>query len=648
MKMCFRLMFVLAAMIAAFTSAPSAHAQAGGQPYFMIVNKKSGRAMDLIAGSLANGAAINQYTYDYNSNNQHWAILPTEAGNHFKLISQVSGKVACIAQDSTAPGAVLYQWDYTGNNPAQQWDLIPAGNGWFKIKNVKSGLMLGVSYGSVDNNQPLLQWNNNGQPDQLWRLQPWGDYFIQAASGRYVCVEGMGSTNGSRIIQYDYENNPWFKWRFQSATEGFVQAASLNALSRCLCVQAGSFDAGRICHLWDYNPNNVGDQKMWILPLTNGLFKFYFAHDGMSFDIPGGQTANNVPLTQYPNNGNIWQQFALRRNADINSVYSVPTTTIPAPTGSGVMSFRVLNGTQGVYANTQVYWLVIGQDPANGNRWSYLDLNGNLLPISNALNNAPGHLVKNGRNFANIAYTISQKQWISLPKITAGRLYLSVGEPVYITTYDNGFAGPDINNPSDANVNVYFDFIEFTVDNTGYHGNTTRVDMFGFPVQTRLVSRSGNFDRAVGELEFESRAGIFAKYQAEVPNEFKSLATDQAPYRIVAPLHGSFGAGKPNGNYFASYAPQYTTQDIIGASGPLASNAALNSAINRHVYTLAQSEWTNVSSYYLAGPANYYAAFWHRHAIDNLAYGMPYDDYNGQAAYVEVGDPRGLIIRVGW
>ncbi|WP_039790882.1 beta-1,3-glucanase family protein, partial [Paenibacillus riograndensis] len=60
------------------------------------------------------------------------------------------------------------------------------------------------------------------------------------------------------------------------------------------------------------------------------------------------------------------------------------------------------------------------------------------------------------------------------------------------------------------------------------------------------------------------------------------------------------------------------------------------------------SNWNNVANYYKAAPANYYAKFWHDHSINGLAYGFPYDDVNGQAAYLEVGDPKGLIIRVAW
>lgn len=328
-----------------------------------------------------------------------------------------------------------------------------------------------------------------------------------------------------------------------------------------------------------------------------------------------------------------------------NSIYSVAASSIPAPSGNGVLMFRVMNGTNGAYSDSQIYWGVLGINPTTGG-WCYLDLNGNLVPISTALNDAPGHLTKNNINYANIYHTISEKQWISLPKIVSGRMYLSVGTPCYIKTYDNGFAGPDLDNPTDPNSNLYFDFVEFTVDNLGYHGNVTRVDMFGFPIQHRLINKGGNYDLTVGELETETRSGLFAKYPNEVPVEFQTLSTLQAPYRIVAPKHGPFMPGGPYANYFASYCSAYTTREILLGEGPLASNADLCAAINRHVYT--QSNWNNTADYYRAAPANFYAKFWHTHSINGLAYGFSYDDANGQAAYLSVADPKGVIIRVGW
>lgn len=325
-----------------------------------------------------------------------------------------------------------------------------------------------------------------------------------------------------------------------------------------------------------------------------------------------------------------------------NSIYSISASSVPVPP-SGKVSVKVMNGTNGAYADNQIYWGVIGINPANG-QWSYLDLNGNLLPISAALNDAAGHLTKNGVNYANIYHTVSQTSWVTLPKITSGRMFLSVGTPCYIKTFNDGFAGPDLNNPTDPNRNIYFDFVEFTVDNTGYHGNITRVDGFGFPLQHRLINIAGNYDHTVGELESETRSGLFTKYSNEVPAPFKSLGTLQAPYRIVAPVNGTFAAGGANANYFAGYSG-YNTQDILRCDGAL-TDAATCAAINRHV--LGDSNWNNVANYYKAAPANYYAKFWHDHSINKLAYGFAYDDVNGQAAYLEVGDPKGVILRVGW
>ncbi|RYD20361.1 MAG: phosphatidylinositol-specific phospholipase C domain-containing protein [Verrucomicrobiaceae bacterium] len=279
--------------------------------HFMIVNRNSGKALDLISGNTGNGAPVNQWSYDYNGANQRWVLAPTEASNHFRISSWVSGKALCIEMDSTATGARAHAYDYTGNNTGQQFDLIDAGNGYYKIRNVKSNLVLEVLNSGTADNDRVQQNTDNGGLHQQWRLQPWGDYQVRASTGKYVCVEGAGSTNGSFIIQYSYENNPWFKWRFESVTNGHLKVSSLNALTRTISVVNGTSVNGEDCHLYDYNVANTGAQKVRILPKTNGLFKFYFVHDGMSWDIPGGNSANNVRLEQYPDNGNVWQDFLL-------------------------------------------------------------------------------------------------------------------------------------------------------------------------------------------------------------------------------------------------------------------------------------------------------------------------------------------------
>ena len=160
-------------------------------PYFMLVNQNSGKCLDLIGGNTANGAVTNQWSYDYNSTNQRWALQPTENGDHFKLISWVDGKAVSVSNDSTGAGAQLWAWDYN-SDPSQQWDLVDVGNGWYNVRNVRSGLNMDVSGSSTADNAMIQQWTINTSGAQKWRLQPWGSYYIRAAGGPVHLRAGRG------------------------------------------------------------------------------------------------------------------------------------------------------------------------------------------------------------------------------------------------------------------------------------------------------------------------------------------------------------------------------------------------------------------------------------------------------------------------
>jgi len=376
------------------------------------------------------------------------------------------------------------------------------------------------------------------------------------------------------------------------------------------------------------------------------------------------------------------------------------TGGVDLPTGSGVMTFKLVNGTAGAYRNDQVYFAVIGYNP-DTRALSYVDRTGRLLPAALGDNDAANRLVKNGQNYTNYFHKLSDVDWVSLPRIDSGRMFISVGSPMYIKVNragdgSLGFAGPDLGNATDPNQDVNFEWVEFTIDRYGYHGNTTRVDQFGFPLRTRLLGRDG-YDRTLGETA--TRAQIFADFEAQVPAEFRPLV--QRPYRIVAPAKGNFNHGRPQASYFDAYVDQVwrhyaandlvftaeagtfrgrvvgndfvfskdggpadiyirgkpTTQAILEGSGNLAAGSAvekvvqaqITAAFNRHLLvTVDPSRWSDSASYYLTSPANHFAAFWHTHSIDGLAYGFCYDDVRSKSSLLEHPDPKGLIITVGW
>ncbi len=275
---------------------------------------------------------------------------------------------------------------------------------------------------------------------------------------------------------------------------------------------------------------------------------------------------------------------------DVGSFWGDPSMIPPA---QNVLMVKILNRTNGRYPDSQVYW-----------------------------------------SFNGAAHSIADQPYLDMPVNSAGRMYFYLGAP---------------NSP-------YFDFIEFTVGASVFNGNTTRVDAFGIKLAMRLHAHDG-YDVAVGEdlATFqEDRAVTFQRFVNEVPQEFKVLAQSQAPYRIIAPGGDpSFRTGGVNANYFTSYAQSTLginapTSDIFGCAGTLAADPGHCAALNRHVAQLPESQWSTPSLYYQGAPANYYARFWHDHAINHLAYGFPYDDYAGQSSFVSHDNPQWLEVAVGW
>jgi hypothetical protein len=80
----------------------------------------------------------------------------------------------------------------------------------------------------------------------------------------------------------------------------------------------------------------------------------------------------------------------------------------------------------------------------------------------------------------------------------------------------------------------------------------------------------------------------------------------------------------------------------------LAAKPQLCAGLNRHVAQRPSAQQSIPANFYQAGPANYYAQFWHHNTINGLQYGFPYDDYAGQSSDIAVTNPQYLVVAVGW
>lgn len=237
-------------------------------------------------------------------------------------------------------------------------------------------------------------------------------------------------------------------------------------------------------------------------------------------------------------------------------------------------TFVVQNLTRGRWANNNVYYAIIGKSWQTG-QFVWVNAAGQQIPMSDADN---GALVKNGERYSNYFHRVSDVPSVTIAPINSARILLSVGSPMYIKVVRDGngnigYAGANIENPSDPNLDVYFDFGEMailprTAPNPGIYVNTTRVDHFGFPLRLRVQGLNG-YDRTVGErVDTLTRDDVISRFVSRVPTPFKALGqAPHTPLRVVAPAHGNFGTGKPNAGYLQPYIDQvwarYRNEDLV-------------------------------------------------------------------------------------
>lgn len=400
------------------------------------------------------------------------------------------------------------------------------------------------------------------------------------------------------------------------------------------------------------------------------------------------------------------EELTTKRSIDYdnsNNEYSNPVPVLPnLEARKDKMYFKMNNSTNGQYADSQIYWCIVGKNTSG--QLCYVDKEGNLVVASTALNTIP----KSNRWCADICYTLEEADYVYMPEtIDSGRMYISYGEQVYLTfnTASDGsigYAGPDLNNATDPNQDVLFEFIEFTITNKEYWGNTTRVDFYSFPVVTRLIGDGGwnnypgdanHYDRTVGDLG--TREEVFEAYRKEVPDKFKSLITDK---RIMAPCKLTFNEGQQYADYYDAYINAFwakyanedlvfdcdagtfrgrvsgdamiftkegdsgtytiykpTTQDVLegkgnfnrGNSTELVIEAQLCAAMTRGV-AMEPENFDNEDAFYTHSNSNFYSGFWHNHSYDGLAYGFCYDDVFDYSTLLHYTNPTGLIIDLRW
>ncbi|MEV0388428.1 pectate lyase [Nonomuraea sp. NPDC050643] len=172
-----RLIATVAAAVMAVAGAavvtPSA-AQAASvdtSAWYVLVNRHSGKALDLYNLATTDAAPIVQWSRN-DGNWQQWQFVSSGDG-YYRLKSRHSGKVLDIYEWSTAGGAQVVQWsDLNGAN--QQFRLADSDGGHVRLINRNSGKALEAWEWSTSDGARISQWDDLNGANQQWQLVKMG------------------------------------------------------------------------------------------------------------------------------------------------------------------------------------------------------------------------------------------------------------------------------------------------------------------------------------------------------------------------------------------------------------------------------------------------------------------------------------------
>lgn len=152
---------------------------------YMLVNRRSGKVMEVQNGSKASGSLITQSS-NKKKEYQQWHVKPVSSRvggdfSYFSITAVHNNKSLDVLDWSVNDGAGIILYDHSPSNSNQQWYLDYAGDGWFYIRSRHSSLCLQVAQFSTADGAVIQQGKKTGANSQQWRFLPVETYIEFAA-----------------------------------------------------------------------------------------------------------------------------------------------------------------------------------------------------------------------------------------------------------------------------------------------------------------------------------------------------------------------------------------------------------------------------------------------------------------------------------
>ncbi|WP_336215289.1 RICIN domain-containing protein [Nonomuraea sp. LPB2021202275-12-8] len=141
--------------------------------------------------------------------------------------------------------------------------------GWYRIKNDNSGLCLDVEGARTGNGAQVIQYQCNGNYNQLWYISGDGSIKPRHVSSltRCLAIGKSSQANGADAILWDCLGSPGQKWGFYQLGGNVNKIVNMNSQRKCLAI-GRSVVAKADAILWDCIATSPG-QKWQFYKISN-------------------------------------------------------------------------------------------------------------------------------------------------------------------------------------------------------------------------------------------------------------------------------------------------------------------------------------------------------------------------------------------
>ena len=321
------------------------------------------------AGSVLNEGTDYWVSYENNVNVGTATIVIHGAGRfggqemrkNFQIYEDSFEGGACVVSSALNPSQVLdvpsgsldsgvaMQLYSRNDTDAQTFEFEKTGDGYYAIRNMKSGLYLSLytTWAELRNGTAVAQQSWYGGLSQKWCVKPVGNgqYIISSAMDCSMVLDVSNGVagNGSAVQAYADNGTAAQRWSFEPAKtvrERVDELAAANAgtvapgtyavrsalSASCVLDAAGAGTAdGTAAQVYSANGT---DAQAWVVEDAGaGYVTVRNAASGLALDVPGGSACSGAQLQLWTPNGSWAQRWvAVRDGAGIRLVSALDDT----------------------------------------------------------------------------------------------------------------------------------------------------------------------------------------------------------------------------------------------------------------------------------------------------------------------------------